>query len=249
MNTLWQRSSSLVALSALLLSAPAFAGTGTTVVLQSDSTHSFRVYVNGPENAPRGILVVHGWWGLTDQVRAGADQFAALGYRAMAIDLYDGKVATTPDKARSYMNSVKQAEANQKFRAALKALQKPGRKVAALGWSFGATQALQATLVDPETVAATVMYYPFGTVLKPGNNLASLRGPVLVLRARMDSPANIKETTRFIQAAKKSGKSVVEHTYDAKHGFANPAVKHYSAQASEAAWRSTTDFLDAGLKQ
>jgi carboxymethylenebutenolidase len=248
MNTLRQRSSLLAALFALLLSAPAFAGTATTVVLHSDSTHSFRVYVNGPENAPRGILVVHGWWGLTDQVKAGADQFAALGYRAMAIDLYDGRVATTPDKARSYMNSVEQAEANRKFRAALKALQKPGRKVAAMGWSFGATQALQATLADPGTVAATVMYYPHGIVLKPGNDLASLRGSVLVLRARMDSPSNIKETTRFIQAAKKLGKSVVEHTYDAKHGFANPAVKHYNAHATDAAWRRTTDFLDAQLK-
>jgi carboxymethylenebutenolidase len=248
MNSLWQRSSFLAALLGLLLSAPAFAATGTILVLQSDSAHSFQVYINGPADARRGVLLIHGWWGLTDPVRATADQFAALGYRAMAIDLYNGKVATTADEARSYMSSVKQAEANKKFRAALKTLQKPGRKVAAMGWSFGATQALQATLVDPQTVAATVMYYPFGTIVKPGNDIASLRGPVLVLRARMDSPTNIKETTRFIESAKKLGKSVMEHTYDARHGFANPTVKHYSADATEAAWRKTTNFLGDRLK-
>jgi len=181
-------------------------------------------------------------------VRTWVDKFAGLGYRAMAIDLYNGNLATTPDRARTYMKSVKQPEANAKYRAALEALQMPGRKLAILGWSFGGMQALQATLVAPEKVSATVMYYPFGKILKPKNDIASLDGPVLVIRAKIESPATVTETTRFIKSVKSAGKSIMEYTFDAKHGFTNTAVKHYSKQATEAAWVKTREFLDIQLK-
>ena len=174
MNILCQKNLFFLIVASVLFSGQLFADEGKTIVLKSKTEKSFQVYVNGPSDASRGILLVHGWWGLNNQIRSWADKFAASGYRAMAIDLYNRNVATTPEMARTYMNSVKQSEANEKFRVALKALQRPGRKLAAIGWSFGATQAFQATLVAPEKISATVMYYPFGKIIKPGNNIASL---------------------------------------------------------------------------
>ena len=56
------------------------------------------------------------------------------------------------------------------------------------------------------------------------------------------------ETNQFIAAAKESGKSIEVHSYNAKHGFANPDVKHYDAQATEAAWILTKEFLEDRLK-
>jgi carboxymethylenebutenolidase len=248
MNTLSKMGLFILFVVGLLFSVQLFAKEGATIPLKTKNGHSFQVYVNGPKDASRGILLIHGWWGLNDQVRSWADKFASLNYRVMAIDLYNGNVATTPDKARTYMNTVKQSEANKKFSASLEALQKPGRKLAIMGWSFGATQALQAALVSPEKISAIVMYYPFGKIIKSGNNVASLNGPILVIRAKLDSQSNIEETTHFIRSVKESGKSILEYTYDAKHGFANPSVKHYSAQASEAAWLKTTEFLGNHLK-
>ena len=216
--------------------------------LKTRGGHLFEVYVNGPENASRGILLAHGWWGLNNQIRVWADKFADLGYRVMAVDLYNGKVAATPDKARTYMNSVNQSEADEEFRAVLAALEKPGRKLATMGWSFGGTESFQATMVAPDKVSATVMYYPFGKIIKSGNNLNSLHSPILMIRARVDSPETIEETTRFIQSVKQSGKSISEVTYDARHGFANPEVKHFDRSASEAAWAKVRNFLDRYLK-
>jgi len=247
MKTLPKIVSFFLLVGSFLVSTQLLAKEGATITLKTKTGNLFQVYVKGPEDASRGILLIHGWWGLNDQVRAWADRFAGLRYRVMAIDLYNGKVATTPDKARIYMTSVKQSEADEKFKASLKALQKPGRKLATMGWSFGGTQSLQATLVAPDKISATVMYYPFGIIIKPGDNAASLKGPILVIRAKIDSPSNIEETTRFIKTVKSSGKSILEYTFDAKHGFANPDVKHYSKQATEAAWIKTKEFLDHNL--
>lgn len=244
MNTLSRIVSFFILVAALVVSAQLLAKDGATLTLKTKTGNSFQVYVNGPDDASRGILLIHGWWGLNDQVRAWADKFADLKYRVMAVDLYNGNVATSPDKARTYMNSVKQLEANDKFRAALEALQKPGRKLATLGWSFGGTQSLRATLVAPDKISASVMYYPFGKIIEPGENVTSLNGSILVIRAKNESPSNTEETTRFIKTVESSGKSIFEYTFDAKHGFANPDVKHYSKKATEAAWIKTKEFLD-----
>ena len=46
-----------------------------------------------------GILVVHEWWGLNDYARQRAQQLAAMGYVAFALDMYGkGKVTQHPDQ-------------------------------------------------------------------------------------------------------------------------------------------------------
>lgn len=248
MTTLSRKYLIFMVFAGFLVSAKSTADEGYSMVLQTKAGRSFQVYVNGPKDARRGILLVHGWWGLNDQARSWADRFAALGYRAMAIDLYDGRVASTPDEARAYMNEVKQSEANQKYQATLKALQMPGRKLATIGWSFGGTQALQASLAAPESVTATVMFYPFGGLSQSRESLASLNGTMLLIRAKQESPAVIEDTDQFILAAKKAGKPIQEHTYDAKHGFTNPSAKHHDAPATEAAWNLAEKFLEEQLR-
>ena len=43
-----------------------------------------------------GIIVIHEWWGLNDNIRSMADQLAGQGYAALAVDLYGGKTAKDP---------------------------------------------------------------------------------------------------------------------------------------------------------
>ena len=64
-------------------------------------------YFVEPENSPTGaVLLIHEWWGLNRQIKEVALQLAELGYLALAVDLYGGKVADSPDLARNLMNSV-----------------------------------------------------------------------------------------------------------------------------------------------
>ena len=52
------------------------------------------------------ILLIHEWWGLNDQIKAVAAEYAKEGYVALAVDLYGGKVGTTRDEARALMKAV-----------------------------------------------------------------------------------------------------------------------------------------------
>ncbi len=48
-------------------------------------------------------MVIHEYWGLNDWVKEQAAKLADRGYATLAIDLYRGKVATTPDEAHEIM--------------------------------------------------------------------------------------------------------------------------------------------------
>ena len=52
-----------------------------------------------PDGYPPGpaVVVVQEWWGLNGQIEMVTQRFAALGFAAVAPDLYRGKVATEPD--------------------------------------------------------------------------------------------------------------------------------------------------------
>ncbi|TSC68032.1 MAG: carboxymethylenebutenolidase, partial [Parcubacteria group bacterium Gr01-1014_72] len=64
-----------------------------------------------------GVVMIHEWWGLTDNVKDMAKKLAGEGYRVLAVDLF-GSVATTSEAALAQVKSLKQDEALQKLRGA-----------------------------------------------------------------------------------------------------------------------------------
>ena len=239
----------------LLLSIPAFADPDSSTylpgkysILKTDSNQSFKVYLAGPKEASRGILLVHEWWGLNKDVEIWTNQFAKAGYRAMAIDLYNGSIATAPKDAKALMNSVKQDEANAKYSAALKVLKASNRKLAVIGWSFGGSQALHASLAEANLVSATVMYYPFGKIITDKKVLSSLKGPILGQFAEHDFAFTPDKVEEFRAAIKDAAKELKVNMYDAKHGFDKLAGKNFNRVAHDLARSKTHKFLDKYLK-
>src|SRR6476661_8471146 len=92
-------------LGSLLLATTAFGATSQPVSYKSGGeTVSGIVYA--PENAKGklpAIVVIHEWWGLNDWVKEEASKLADQGYITLAIDLYRGKVAASPDEAHELM--------------------------------------------------------------------------------------------------------------------------------------------------
>src|ERR1700759_298431 len=91
-----------------LLSVGALAAEGHDVTYQSgaETVHAL-LYMPSTGNGPfPALVVIHEWWGLNDWVKQQASALADEGYETLAIDLYRGKVATTPDLAHELMRGV-----------------------------------------------------------------------------------------------------------------------------------------------
>ena len=193
------------------------------------------------------VLLVHEWWGLNDQIKSVAAEFAGQGYVALAIDLYGGRVATTPEAAKNYMQRVDDAAATETVAAWIDWLRARGDvtgKVGTVGWCFGGGWSLNASLVRP--VEATVVYY--GRVAKPAAELAALEGPVLGHYATADKWINKAMVSKFEAAIDAAGKTYTSHWYEADHAFANPTQARYDAADAALAWERTLAFFAAHLK-
>src|SRR6185312_568696 len=91
----------------LLLVSAAFSATAKDVTYKSgDETVKGILYTPEGKGPFPALVVIHEWWGLNDWVKDQASKLADQGYAALAIDLYRGKVATTPDLAHELMRGV-----------------------------------------------------------------------------------------------------------------------------------------------
>lgn len=198
-----------------------------------------------------GVILIHEWWGLNDNVEAMARQLAALGYLVLAVDLYDGARAGTPDEAatqmKAAMGDMDRSRANLKAAyALLKA--KGATKVGTMGWCFGGGMSLQASLAMADEIDATVIYY--GKLETDPTLLSRLKAPVLGLFGGTDSGIPVASVRAFEAALIAQGTPVDINVYAGTgHAFANPSGKNYMPTAAEDAWLRTTRFLAQQLKK
>ena len=87
--------------------APETTGQEVSYTSGSATLEGYLAYPTNAAGKRPGVLVVHEWWGLNDHARNVATKLAQLGYVALAVDMYgDGKVASHPEDAKSFMMSV-----------------------------------------------------------------------------------------------------------------------------------------------
>src|SRR5579864_3785067 len=108
-----------------LLALSAFAAEGKSVSYKSgDETVNGMLYTPSGKGPFPGLIVIHEWWGLDDWVKEQASKLADQGYVALAVDLYRGKVASTPDEAHELMRGMPEDRAKRDLRAAFDYLAK-----------------------------------------------------------------------------------------------------------------------------
>ena len=196
------------------------------------------------------LVVIHEWWGLNDNIRSMTRRLAGEGYQALAVDLYGGATADTPDAAMKLMNGVlaDTAPAAANLKQAVAYLKGKGaKKIGVIGWCFGGGWSLQTALLAPDDVAATVIYY--GHLETDPAKLAILKSPVISFFGAEDKSIPVDGVHAFEAELKKQGKPVEVHVYDgAGHAFANPSGGNYRPEAARDAWQRTTAFLARHLK-
>ncbi len=241
---------------AILLSTAVLAVevTAQPITLTSAAGSTVNAYVTGHENAKSGIFIVHDWFGFSDFSRAFADRLGAQGYRVLAIDLYAGRSATTHAEAQLLMNdlfSKAPSEINTMLQTGLDYLETTTDKVATIGFSMGGEIALRATLLEPDSVDATIVIYGGGIENREVSDLARLKSQVLIVTGSKDSWA-MSSLMAFIPKMDAANQSTEVYIYPgANHAYAQPLYAsgaNYNETATRVSWMVIDDFLERHLK-
>ena len=234
------------------LSYPASAPRGEFVSIQQADGTSLRSFVAGPEDSRAGVLVVHDYFGISNATRETVERLGSLGYRAVAIDLYGGKSATTHEEAVKLMQSLDRKATDRVLQTGLDQLKKPGRKIATLGFSMGGQESLLANLNDPDAVSATIIVYGFGFDKLETSRLEKLKSPVLVISGAEDTGA-VQTASAFLANMRTANRQSEMFIYPGvDHGYAQPLFnkgKNFNPEAVRASWVVIDDFLNSHLRR
>ncbi|HMP98401.1 MAG TPA: dienelactone hydrolase family protein [Cyclobacteriaceae bacterium] len=193
------------------------------------------------------IFVFQEWWGLNYNIKEESEKlFNDLGnVNVLALDMYDGQLATTREDASKYMGGFKQERGNAIILGAL-AYAGNNARVGTVGWCFGGGQSLQASLLLGKNAAACVMYY--GMPEENVDRLKTLNTDVLNIWPTKDAWINKEVMDKFEKNMQTAGKNLSIKSYEADHAFANPSNPRYDKEAAADAYKHTLEFFKARLK-
>jgi len=237
----------------LLFAVSALAATSKDVTYKSgDETVKGIIYTPTGKGPFPGIIAIHEWWGLNDWVKEQASKLADQGYVALALDLYRGKVATTPEEAHEIMRGVPEDRAKRDLQAAYDYLaSQPNVKkdrIGAIGWCMGGGYSLDVALLEPNLAADVINY---GSLVTDPSEVKKINAPILGLFGAQDRGITPDDVKAFESEMKKQGKKIEVTIYpDAGHAFENPNNKDgYRPKDAQDAWNKTVAFLESTLKK
>ncbi len=231
--------------------APVSAGPVDYAVVGEQAVAGYLARPEGAEGPLPGVILIHEWWGLNDNIRAVARRLAGEGYAALAVDLYGGEAASDRETAARLARAAgeRPADALANLRAATTYLEQRlgAPRIGVVGWCFGGGWSLRAALDQGPAIDAAVIYY--GRLVTGREELAALEAPVLGLFGALDGGIPVSAVREFQHALEGLGKTASIHVYeDADHAFANPSGGRYNATAAEDAWAKTLAFFDRHLR-
>lgn len=242
----------------LMVAVSAYAATSKDVTYKSgnETVHGILYTPQGKGPFP-GIIVIHEWWGLNDWVKEQASKLADQGYMALAIDLYRGKVATTPNEAHEFMGGVPPERGARDLEAAFHFLQsQPGVKkdrIGAIGWCMGGGYALALALEEPTLAADVINYgvYDYASLADDPAQVKKINAPIIGFYGRLDRGIPADDIRKFWEQLSKQNKKADFSIYpDAGHAFENPNNKDgYRPKDTQDVWKKTVAFLAGTLKK
>jgi carboxymethylenebutenolidase len=193
-----------------------------------------------------GIVLIHEWWGLNDQVKKQAEKLAQEGYLVLAVDLY-GKSAETREEAQALKEGLTDEQAIRNMKDAVAFLRNNGaEKIVSWGWCFGGKQSL-ALALSGEKLNATVIYYGHTTDNKEA--LSKISWPIFGAFGEEDKSVTPESARAFDTALTELNIPHEVHIYEgAGHAFGNETGPNYNPEATEDAWDKTLAFLNTYLK-
>lgn len=231
---------------------PAVAENAQTVSYKSgdETVNGYLALPSGGGKHP-AIIAIHEWWGLNDWVKEQTKQFAADGYVALAVDLYRGKLGTTPDEAHILMRGLPDDRGLRDLEAAFAYLAtRPdveANKIGAIGWCMGGGWSIKLAEDQPKLAAFVVNYGPLPT---DAAIIAKIKAPMLGNFGADDKGIPPESVRAFEAAMKAAGKNPDIKIYEgAGHAFQNPNNKDgFRKAATEDADKRITSFFHNELQ-
>lgn len=208
----------------------------------SDGVEAGGYYIASKKPSKKWLIVIQEWWGLNDNIREEADRYYTdLGdMNVIAVDMYDGKVAETPDSAMKIMRGVDQRRLKAIIEGAI-GHAGPDASIYSVGWCFGGMWSLQTAIIAGPRAKGTVMFY--GRPETDAEKLKSIQCDVIGFFGNLDSSPSPAMVSAFEENMRSAGRNLVTHKYEAGHGFANPSNPKFNKEATADSYSKAIAFL------
>lgn len=221
------------------------------------TSKGYIVYDAAKEGKRPAVLVVHEWWGQTDYVRNRAKQLAEMGYMAMAVDMYGGKVGTNPKEAEVlampfyYNPQLTRTRLDAAINKLKTYTQTDITNMAAIGYCYGGFVVLNAAKLGAD-LKGVVSFH--GNLSGVPFNKELLKAKVLVAHAAVDPYVPEPQVAAFRKSMDSIGANYTFKTYpNTTHAFTNPDATEigkkfnmpisYNGAADTASWNDMKAFF------
>ncbi|MBA3870383.1 MAG: dienelactone hydrolase family protein [Anaerolineae bacterium] len=196
------------------------------------------------------VALIHDWWGITPAVRRIAHRFAQVGYYVIVPDLFDGQVASTPERAIELVKALGDT-GYPRVDAALSVLEthnNTNHDVAVVGIGMGGSLAYEAAIIRKDMEAAVVYY---GFPQRYFGRLKELRVPLLAIYGEQEQYVTVTDINRTRRELD-SNPHKLEHEVlmlpNVGHDFFADSADEAGRVQSQAALNTTFSFLEKYLK-
>ena len=210
----------------------------------ADGKQANAYFIAAKKKSNKYLIVIQEWWGLNENIKMEADKYYTdLGdVNVIAVDMYDGKVAATPDSAMKLMRGADMGRMTAIMQGAIKYA---GSKASiySVGWCFGGMWSLQTAILAGPQAKGSVMYYG-----RPESNMEKLKSiqcDIIGFFGNLDQSPSPTMVNDLEKNMKEAGKNLSVNRYQAGHGFANPSNPSYNAAAKEDSYAKAIAFLKA----
>ena len=236
--------------------------TRTVEYKQGDAVlQGYLSYDDAVKGRRAAVLIVHDWFGATEHQRSQGEQLAALGYVALAADVY-GKGIRPANAQEAGAEAGKYYKdrglLRLRVRAGLDYLaaqpQADATRLAAIGYCFGGAGALELARSGAPLKAVVTFH---GSLANPApDDAKNIKAKVLVLHGADDPFVKQEEVKSFMDEMRAAGVDwqLVQYS-GAVHSFTDPRAGNdngkgaaYNATADRRSWRAMRDFFEETLK-